>query len=173
MSQKINVFLDLDGVLVNLHKELKDQFNFEFPKDQSDENRQKIHDLWYMISDEHPGFWSKLAPMQDYRIIYEACLSVDPHLFICSATPEPFTDEDDWQCAGEKRDWVWHNLGWSQCQRTIITKSKLKQNWMRPGDINILVDDHIANIKRWNKAGGVGIHHYDLQTTLKELAKWK
>lgn len=173
MSQKIKLFLDLDGVLVDLHRGLKERLNFEFPSEHTDENRQKIHTMWYDISHTWPGFWSTLSPTKDYMVIYEACLTVDPLLLICSATPEPFAGADNDQCAAEKCAWVQEHLGFNQATRTIITKSKLKQTWMQAEAINILVDDHLGNIRRWNKAGGVGIYHTNLQRTLEELSKWK
>lgn len=173
MFQQIVVFLDLDGVLVDLNKGLKDQFGFEFPKERTEENRKIIHDMWYDIAKNNPRFWSNLPPTDDCYSIYNAAKSIDPNLHILSATPEPFTGIYDIACRNEKVSWVWNKLGYLQATRAIITKSKLKQNHMVPDKINILVDDHPGNIERWIAAGGVGIHHTNLENTLKELSKWK
>lgn len=39
----------------------------------------------------------------------------------------------------------------------------------RPGDI--LIDDRLSNIEDWRKAGGIAIHHKNIDATLYELSK--
>lgn len=173
MSQKIKVFLDLDGVVVDLYRGLKEKFDFEFPKEQSEDNRKIIHNMWYDIAHNHPMFWRNLPAIPNYMRIYDAVMAVDPNAYICSATPEPFTGIEEHGCAVEKRAWVFEHFGWEQAQRTIITKSKLKQTFIDPNAICILVDDHPGNIKRWSIAGGITIHHTDVFKTVQELSKWK
>jgi len=36
---------------------------------------------------------------------------------------------------------------------------------------NILIDDHIGNIKEWESAGGIGIHHINANSTINDLKK--
>jgi 5'(3')-deoxyribonucleotidase len=47
--------------------------------------------------------------------------------------------------------------------------SKDKHQHCRPGDI--LIDDRYSNIEEWRAAGGIAIHHVDIDTTLQELSK--
>jgi len=47
--------------------------------------------------------------------------------------------------------------------------SKDKWRHCRPGDI--LIDDRRSNIDEWRVAGGIAIHHIDIDTTLQELSK--
>lgn len=165
------VWLDLDGCLVDLERGLKEKFNFEFPKDRTPENRKIIHDMWYEISKNHPNFWSELHPTPYYQKLYDAAREIHSQPIILSATPEPFTGLDHIQCEDEKTTWVKRVLGEDQAYRTIITKSKLKQDVMkyRPEAIHILVDDHPGNIERWIANGGIGIHHTDIDKTLNQL----
>lgn len=46
--------------------------------------------------------------------------------------------------------------------------SKDKHHHCRPGDI--LIDDRRSNIEEWNAAGGLGILHKDLKSTLDQLS---
>lgn len=168
--QKI-VWLDLDGCLVDLERSLVDKFNFRFPKERTPENREIIHNLWYEISNNHPNFWVDIPPTPYYKELYAAIHNVTSMVFILSATPEPFTGAHDDRCRIEKTEWVREYLGHMQSQRTLITKSKNKQDVIArfPDFTHILVDDHPGNIDRWRKAGGIGIHHVDINETLKQL----
>ena len=47
--------------------------------------------------------------------------------------------------------------------------SKDKHQHCKPGDI--LIDDRVSNIEEWQAAGGIAIHHTDIDTTFAELAK--
>ena len=41
----------------------------------------------------------------------------------------------------------------------------------RDGRPNLLIDDHIENIKNFRAKGGIGIHHTSARNTIKELRK--
>ena len=47
--------------------------------------------------------------------------------------------------------------------------SKDKWRHCRPGDI--LIDDRVSNIEEWRSAGGIAIHHTNIDATLYELSK--
>jgi len=36
---------------------------------------------------------------------------------------------------------------------------------------NILIDDHIGNIREWENAGGIGVHHINANSTINDLKK--
>lgn len=46
--------------------------------------------------------------------------------------------------------------------------SKDKHQHCQPGDI--LIDDRISNIEEWRAAGGIAIHHTNINSTLYELS---
>ena len=167
----IQVFIDMDGVVVNLEKGLKEKLNFTFPVNR---DRKIINEMWYRIVKEYPTFWFDLEPEPYYKELYSAIKDVCKTPLILSATPEPYADQDDDNCRKQKTSWVYKHLGQDQALRTIITKSKIKQNFIRPEyGTNVLIDDHPMNIERWRNAGGVGIHHTNLEDTLKQLKDLK
>jgi 5'(3')-deoxyribonucleotidase len=47
--------------------------------------------------------------------------------------------------------------------------SKDKWQHCQPGDI--LIDDRLSNIKEWRVAGGIAIHHTNIEATLYELSR--
>ena len=36
---------------------------------------------------------------------------------------------------------------------------------------NILIDDHLGNIREWESAGGIGVHHINANSTINDLKK--
>ena len=49
---------------------------------------------------------------------------------------------------------------------------KQKQDFaMTNNKPNVLIDDHLKNIKEWKSKGGIGIHHLSVSTSLNELKK--
>lgn len=173
---KTTVYIDLDGVMVDLYRALKEQFDFEFPHDRSQENRVVVDALWDMIAEDHPAFWRDLSPTPYKDLLFAKILELDPHPYVLSATPQPYEEYRHQKCALQKTEWVCDHLTPELRYRTIITKSKLKQNYIvcdPRADRKILVDDHPGNIARWIAAGGIAVHHTDINRTLKELEALK
>ena len=36
---------------------------------------------------------------------------------------------------------------------------------------NVLIDDHLGNIKEWEGAGGIGVHHTSADSTINDLKR--
>ncbi len=162
-------YIDLDGVMVDLERGLYETLNFTFPTEYNSTSRKIIHDMWYTIQRDHPHFWENLHPMQGYKELYSVIRMIDPQPFILSATPEPYTGTEERDCRWQKTNWVYNHLGQTQAIRTIITKSKLKQNYVQKNQPCMLIDDHPGNIQRWNDAGGIGILHKSNEETIEIL----
>ena len=162
--------------MVDLYRALKEQFDFEFPHDRSQENRVVVDALWDMIAEDHPAFWRDLSPTPYKDILFAKILELDPHPYVLSATPQPYEEYRHQKCALQKTEWVCDHLTPELRYHTIITKSKLKQNYIAcdpRADRKILVDDHPGNIARWIAAGGIAVHHTDINRTLQELEALK
>jgi hypothetical protein len=41
----------------------------------------------------------------------------------------------------------------------------------KDGSSNILIDDYIKNIREWENAGGIGIHHTNVGKSVTELKR--
>jgi hypothetical protein len=67
-----------------------------------------------------------------------------------------------------KKAWVAKNL--KPQPEVIFRKSNRKQEFATPN--SILIDDHGSNIERWKAAGGIAIHHTNINKTLSELSKY-
>jgi 5'(3')-deoxyribonucleotidase len=64
---------------------------------------------------------------------------------------------------------LWAQLYFSDIAVTFGPFSKDKHVHCRPGDI--LIDDRLSNIEEWRTAGGIAIHHTNIDATLYELSR--
>jgi 5'(3')-deoxyribonucleotidase len=63
----------------------------------------------------------------------------------------------------------WAQLYFSDIPVFFGPFSKDKHVHCRPGDI--LIDDRLSNIEEWRAAGGIAIHHTNIDATLYELSR--
>ena len=57
-------------------------------------------------------------------------------------------------------------------QRINLVKRQDKKKYaVIDGVQNVLIDDYLKNIKEWESAGGIGIHHINAQTSINSLKK--
>ena len=54
----------------------------------------------------------------------------------------------------------------------LVQRADKKKYATSDGKPNILIDDYIKNIKEWEDAGGIGIHHTSPSKTISQLKKY-
>ena len=137
-----DIYIDLDGVLVNIEKGAKEALLPKYPKikhwlDVDTENR------WKVINDTK-DFWKNLEWMPNSRRLWKIVSQYSSHVL------SAYSQQDD----RSKRDkLIWVNKNMRELPR------------------NILIDDHSKNIGEWKKAGGIGILHKDIGNTIRQLKK--
>ena len=73
----------------------------------------------------------------------------------------------------DKTRWMKKNFRLPSDRMRIVLR-KNKKNFAVDGRDkrpNILIDDHLGNIREWEKAGGIGVHHIDATSTINDLKK--
>ena len=146
------LFCDLDGVLVDFEGGFA--INHGFAHDSVPEGV-----MWKHIR-EHARHWHDLPKMSDAQILWDFIKDKNPIILTgCPATGYDHADLG-------KRFWCSTNL---HPELPVITcRSKDKQlHMVQPGDI--LIDDLVKNIKRWEEAGGLGVLHRNAEDTIKQL----
>jgi hypothetical protein len=150
-----HIFLDLDGTISNFDQHAFDLFGAH-PRDMGDEK------LWQCV-DSSPIFWSEMPPMPYASKLWNFIVSTGVPFSVLTGCPKSNYD----LAAAHKRSWVKKHFGDAE---VITCLSKNKPTFMRnPGDI--LIDDFVVNIRRWEKAGGIAIKHYDGDRTIEKLSK--
>ena len=155
------IYCDMDGVLTDFEKSIKDGFLNDWNK----KHKTKIKDGWafskkYNISKfwkniELLGleFWSNMSWMKDGKELWNYIK--DKNIKILSS---PSQDKKS-----KEGKLIW-------CDRELNLKPILSNNKERYADKNsILIDDLPKNINKWVDAGGIGILHKNTKTTIKKL----
>ena len=153
------LFCDMDGVLVDFLRGAEDVLGHPFDSPYVDkvakEERRKL-----VMS--HQGFWGKLPPMPDYRVLWNYIQRYDPEILTATAS----WDE---HCGSGKLQWLDKYLKLPHT-RIHVVKREQKQLFAKSGiRQNVLIDDHPKNILEFTAAGGLGIHHVNAKVTIMKL----
>jgi hypothetical protein len=121
-----------------------------------------IRHMYTSLSDD-VDFWSNLPWMEGGRELWNAIKKYDP--YILTAPMGPGSEKG-------KRQWIMKNLSPAP-QKIFMSHDKYKWATTNDGHKNILIDDFMTNIKPWDQAGGIAIHHRasDIQETFAELTR--
>jgi len=152
MIKNKRIYLDSDGVFAHF-----DAMVFTlcgaYPKDLDDDA------MWEEIKANADHFWVNVPVKDDAHMLWEYVKPYNPT--VITGCPKGHFDV----AAAHKKAWWEKHFAWSNI---ICCPAKLKSTFMEnAGDI--LIDDFSANIKRWVKAGGIGIHHTDAESTIAQL----
>ncbi len=152
-----HVYLDMDGVIVNLEK---GAFKVH-GKQLSDVKRPE---RWDKISDTK-DFWKDLEWMPGSKKLWNFLKPYKPSIMSAYAKNEP-------NSAQGKEDWLKKNVEKLPRSRINLVMRSDKQRFARDGRTqapNILIDDHEKNIREWESKGGIGIHHTSVERTIARL----
>lgn len=162
----MNVFLDMDGVLVDLARGFKNITGY--PLSWGLEKKIGKQKYWNPIHEARPNFWSGLPKMDGADVMVESIVghvSLDK-VHILSAV---FNDHEE--CEDEKRIWVADNTP-IQSQNVNIVQRREKRDYATSNGVpNILVDDMEKNCVEWVEAGGISILHTCPVSTVETLAE--
>ncbi len=148
------IFLDMDGVISDFDTHAKDNGVLD----------EKGQPKWDLLSLD---WWSTMPAFKGARKFYDALKDFAPVRFLTA----PILSKD---CFTGKAMWIQKFLpnpgGFAYgLLSLIICPAKDKHFLARPN--HILVDDREKNIKEWETAGGVGVHHKgDYAETLAKVA---
>ena len=154
-----HVYLDMDGVLVNLEKGAFKVHGVKLGDVPKPERWEKIRDT--------KDFWKNLEWMPGAEKLWNFLKPYEPSIMSAYATHEP-------NSARGKADWLKTHVGKLPRDRVNLVKRADKQRFAKDGRTrqpNILVDDHPKNIKEWEANGGIGIHHTSVNKTIAKLKK--
>jgi hypothetical protein len=149
------LYLDCDGVLADFDKGAAAVLGMH-PR--AYEKRRGPGRFWAKLASA-PDFYFSLPLLPDAMRLYEAVRHLDP--VILTGMPR-----GGW-AADQKVRWAARHF---PGVRIITTMARDKFKHAKEGDV--LVDDQDRHRHLWEEAGGVFIHHEDVDTTLEELKRY-
>lgn len=152
---KINVFLDLDGCVVDFPKKLKELFGTS----NYDELRATIgNDVLWSELGKLDHLFLNLEPMDNYKTLFNYIKSLEQTKVINRLeilTSLPYSTNKLTTSKEDKIKWVRKYLDPDIIVNTVVGGHK-KAKYVKDKN-DILIDDLPKNIEAWEKAGGTGI----------------
>ena len=157
------IFIDMDGVLVNLEKRLEQRFG--------DYKQLSANKLWGSIRDNEINFFFHLDPYENGWHFVETILEKyrDQH-YVAILTALPWPTGNLITAAEDKTKWIRKYIHDTIPVHTIIGGVNKPEYINNPGDI--LIDDTIKVIENWNNKDGRGILHTSFENSLLELQNY-
>lgn len=158
----MNIFVDLDGVLVDLDKGYERETGI--PLSEGDKFYNYDHSKFWEEPKKNPTFWRDLPKMQDADLLINYIKNLKNDTFILSASVRDYVD-----CSTQKREWVDLHTPFSMEYVHIVRRSEKRLFATSKSIANILIDDYEKNIEEWNYHGGIGILHTSSINTINTL----
>lgn len=161
-AQKYELYVDLDGVIVNFADHAKLITGIDINKAGKEDRNKFWKHIGRYVKQGNP-FFAAMSPMEDAFHLWNYVLKYKPT--ILSATGHIFG------AGNEKRAWVRDHLGSTAADNAIFVRnSRDKAKYASP--TSILIDDRTKSIAPWVEAGGIGILHKTAELTIRELMEY-
>ena len=151
------IYCDLDEVLVDFRRGADAAVGGDFVKMDKDERWNRVN--------QTKGFWANLGWKPNAKRLHDFIIRYNPHVLSAYSGRDPASRTG-------KMKWVKKNTGFKRGNVHLVLreqkKSYAKTKEEKP---NVLIDDYDKNIREWEKAGGIGIHHTNVGKTLSELKR--
>ena len=113
----------------------------------------------------------QLPPMKDAHVLWGYIKQFQP--FMLTAVPREQRGPIAKRAWKDKTRWMKKHFKLPSDRMKIVLR-KHKKNFAMDGRDkrpNVLIDDHMGNIKEWESAGGIGVHHINANSTINDLKK--
>lgn len=149
------IFLDLDGVLADFDRSVKEITGL-YPKEHESDSK-----MWKTLA-KQPNFFGNLPLMDDAMELWNFTRIYNP--VILTGTPR-----GNW-AGKQKSEWCYHVLNTTNVITCFASEKPQKALEVTPqGYTPVLVDDREKNMKKWDEIGGVFILHEDTNSTISKL----
>lgn len=153
------IYCDMDQVLCNFMKGADAVIGIPFV--QADKSNR-----WNNIVAAGSKFWSELEWMPGAKKLYQFIARYDPKIL------SAYSNKMAADSKKGKKEWLRKNTRIKGSDINLVLRDQ-KQLFATTtdGKPNVLIDDYIKNIREWEQAGGIGVHHTSIASTISELKK--
>lgn len=154
------IYVDMDGVLVNLRKGLGDHLGVDIEHASNEEWNKHFYSFSDNMTDAALAqFYSKLPPTAECMQIWNAVKGYKPKILTSISNRKPVIFG--------KELWCFTNLGIPSDYVYCTPNSGGKCEYACKKAL--LIDDYKKNIQQWRDAGGTAIHHTSIDSTLEQF----
>ena len=150
------IYCDMDMVLVNFVGRAEELIGDKFTNVDKETR-------WGAIRGKK-DFWHTLDWMPGAERMWKLINKYDANILSAYSTRDPNSRPG-------KKVWLKKNAK-PKGDVLLVQRADKKKYAITDGKPNILIDDYIKNIKEWESAGGIGIHHTSPSNTISQLKKY-
>ena len=157
------VYLDMDGVIANFDQRFEDISGM---KPHEFESKYGKKAFWNLIDEDNKiSFWVGIKPMPGAKALVDYVKKYNYELLTSPSSKK--------QSYLGKILWVRNNSGILGGKPRINFKKAKEKHQIKNNlsQSDILIDDRMDTIERWNNAGGTGIHYESASQVLSDLKK--
>ena len=157
------VYLDMDGVIANFDQRFED---ISVMKPHEFESKYGKKAFWNLIDEDNKiSFWVGIKPMPGAKALVDYVKKYNYELLTSPSSKK--------QSYLGKILWVRNNSGILGGKPRINFKKAKEKHQIKNNlsQSDILIDDRMDTIERWNNAGGTGIHYESASQVLSDLKK--
>ncbi len=152
----MKIYLDLDGVFADFDSRFEELFrNVQIDR--------HSNDIWKHLASV-PSFFANVELMPESTRI----ISMLQHHDLEFLTALPIPTGTLVTADADKRGWVAKHISRSMKVNTVVG-GRNKINYLKTNPGAVLIDDYQRNITLWNDAGGIGILHTSVTSTIEKL----
>ena len=151
------IYCDMDGVVADFTKFTTDVLGAKFTDND-----------WHSLPDD---LFLQLPKMPDADRLWGYIKKFQP--FMLTAVPRESRGPIAKRAWKDKTRWMKINFRLPADRMRIVLR-KHKRNFAMDGRDkrpNVLIDDHLGNIREWEGAGGIGVHHTSADSTINDLKR--
>ena len=162
-ESEYKVYLDMDGVLADFDKRFEDLSGMGPSEFESKYGKNKF---WDFIDEEHKiSFWVGIPEMSGAKQLVDAVKKYNYELLTApSAKKQSYLGKILWVRNHKDLFGGKPRINFKKAKEKHEVKSNLQKT-------DILIDDRLDTIERWNSAGGTGIHYQNVSQVLNDLGK--
>lgn len=163
----MKLFLDMDGVLVDFVRGYEERVGVPIATMNKMYDDNVYPDRDHVWKKTRCGtFWRNLPKTQEFEQIIDAAFKYW-HEDDVNVLTAPVRCDDT--CPTQKAGWIQDHTPIKSENFNAVHRSRKKEFALTDGKPNVLIDDYEKNIAEWVEAGGIGIVHYDINKTLKQI----